>query len=174
VKRDTIISSGASECMPHKGPHPSSTAAPALTMTTGGSLNDFVIIVRAGVGMALSGDPCGRPGVEWGHSPILVALSTASKNARYLREASPSTPLYESDIAHRWWTLSRDILLPLSDGTTCQLRFPGRPGGSMGPDVRDAVLFFAHSGKPPAKSVCTSNPDGKQVVGDIEFHIRPS
>src|SRR6266567_1848878 len=148
VKRDTIISSGASECMPHQGdhcscpscqrrslsplriparnaarsrlvlrthlagaeaatasqsgrtqgqgPHPSSTAAPALTMTTGGSLNDFVIIVRAGVEMARGGDPCGRPGVEWGHSPILVALSTASKNAKYLREASPSTPLYES------------------------------------------------------------------------------
>ncbi len=131
MKRDTIISSRASECVP-------------------------------------------RHGVEWGHSPILVASSTVSKNAKYLREASPSTPLYESDIAHRWWTLSCDVLLPLSDGTTCQLRFPGRVGGPMGPDVRDAVLFFAHSGKLPAKSICTSNPDGKQVVGDIEFHIRSS
>src|SRR6266567_2343538 len=128
VKRDTIISGGASECMPrqgdHKGPRPSSTAAPALTMTTRGPLNDFVVIVRAGVGMARSGNPCGRPGVEWdhspilvalstvscghpgaewGHSPILVASSTVSKNEIFLREASPSTSLYESDIAHRWW-----------------------------------------------------------------------
>src|SRR6266567_7919574 len=107
VKRDTIISGGASECMPrqgdHKGPRSSSTTASALTMTTRGPLNDFVVIVRAGVGMARSGDPCGRPGVEWDHSPILVASSTVSKNEIFLREASPSTSLYESDIAHRWW-----------------------------------------------------------------------
>ena len=87
---------------------------------------------------------------------------------------TPSTHLYESDIAHRWWALSRDIYLPLTNGTTCQLRFPGRPGGPMGPDVRDAVLLFTHNGKSPLKWAGADNGHEQQVVGDVEFHIRSS
>ena len=81
---------------------------------------------------------------------------------------------YESDIAHRWWTLSLDVCLPLSDGSACRLRFPGRQGGPMGPDVRDAVLLFAHSDNPLLKWADTSKGHEQQVVGDVEFHIRSS
>lgn len=81
---------------------------------------------------------------------------------------------YESDIAQRWWTLSRNVCLPLTGGSACQLRFPGRPGGSMGPDVRDAVLLFTRDEKSPLKWAGASNRHEKQVVGDVEFHIRSS
>jgi len=77
-------------------------------------------------------------------------------------------------VARRWWALSRDVCLPLSDGTTCQLRFAGRPGGSAGPDVRDAVLLFAPGGKSAAKWVDDSHGQGKRIAGDVEFHIRSS
>ncbi len=62
-------------------------------------------------------------------------------------------------VVQRWWSLSSGTHLPLIDGRVCQLIFAGRPGGSVGPDVRDAVLLF---------------PDGEQRTGDIEFHVRAS
>ncbi|HZU67714.1 MAG TPA: DUF2851 family protein [Ktedonobacteraceae bacterium] len=82
--------------------------------------------------------------------------------------------LQETDVARRWWTVSRDIVMPLSDGATCRVDFQGRPGGSMGPDVRDAVLIFMHGRKLPARDASGRQRDEKRVVGDVEFHIRSS
>ncbi|GAC1424141.1 MAG: hypothetical protein NVS4B1_15630 [Ktedonobacteraceae bacterium] len=65
----------------------------------------------------------------------------------------------EDVVVQRWWSLSPGTHLPLTDGGICQLVFVGRSGGSLGPDVRDAVLQF---------------PQGEQRVGDIEFHVRAS
>src|SRR3989440_7668165 len=50
--------------------------------------------------------------------------------------------------------------LPLSNGDTCQLLFPGHPGSAAGPDVLDAVLHFPWNDVP-----CS---------GAIEFHVRAS
>ena len=79
----------------------------------------------------------------------------------------------ESEIVRRWWTLAPGSVLPLSNGGSVRVIFPGYPGGSMGPDVHDAVLYLSFS-------LC-STVDGEQQrdtfekrVGDIEFHIRAS
>ncbi len=65
----------------------------------------------------------------------------------------------EREVARRWWKLPPTSLLPISDGTYYQLVYHGRPGGSAGPDVRDAVLL---------------SPSKARLVGDIEFHTQAS
>ncbi|HLH63918.1 MAG TPA: DUF2851 family protein [Ktedonobacteraceae bacterium] len=82
--------------------------------------------------------------------------------------------LYEADIARRWWSLSRDALLPLSDGAICRVDFHGRPGGSLGPDLRDTVLIFTYDGKVAAGKDSERQWNEKRVAGDVEFHIRSS
>jgi hypothetical protein len=62
----------------------------------------------------------------------------------------------EDEVARRWWALLPGTRLPLSAGGSLLLLFPGRPGGRVGPDVRDAVLL---------------GEDGEQV-GDVELHVR--
>src|SRR6266699_785128 len=52
----------------HMGPLSASTSSPTLTMNTGGSPDDFGVVVRAGVEVTGGGDPCGRPGVERGRA----------------------------------------------------------------------------------------------------------
>src|SRR5260370_12052263 len=54
----------------HKGPLPTSTSTPALTMTTDPARGHPVVIVRAGVVARGCGDPCGCPGEESGSSPV--------------------------------------------------------------------------------------------------------
>lgn len=56
--------------------------------------------------------------------------------------------------AGRWcgWTLRA------SDGAAYTVVFQGRPGGSVGPDFRDAVLATA---------------EGERLSGDIELHLNP-
>jgi hypothetical protein len=66
----------------------------------------------------------------------------------------------EEDVVRRWWALPAGCVLPLSNGDAYQVVFAGRPGGSAGPDVRDAV-FRASSTR-------------ARVVGDVEFHVRSS
>ena len=66
-------------------------------------------------------------------------------NATYVCEKGPSRSTahrYEEEIARRWQALPLHMYLPLSNGESCQLLHAGRPGGSLGPDVRDAVLYF--------------------------------
>lgn len=46
--------------------------------------------------------------------------------------------------------------LPTTDGHVARVLFPGRAGGPVGPDFRDAVIEL----------------DGQRVVGDIELHLR--
>jgi hypothetical protein len=81
---------------------------------------------------------------------------------------------YESEIVRRWWTLAPGSVLPLGDGRLVRVTFPGHPGGSMGPDVQDAVLCFSSSLCPIEDRAWQSGPPEKQVGGDVEFHIRAS
>lgn len=69
--------------------------------------------------------------------------------------------VYEDDLAQRWESLPPGCLLPANDGNTYRLLFAGRPGGSAGPDVRDAVLQDT--------LMCSL-----RLVGDIEFHTYAS
>lgn len=68
----------------------------------------------------------------------------------------------ERRVADYWWSLAPNTLLPLADGGTCRVLFVGYPGGSAGPDVRDAVLVFDTQ----------AGEAGERCVGDVEFHIR--
>ena len=94
-------------------------------------------------------------------------------NATYLLEkgiARSSKHAYEEDIARRWWALPLDVNLPLTNGESCQLIYAGRPGGSPGPDIRDAILSFTsyHS---ETEYAAANNPL-RNIVGDVEIHIR--
>ena len=86
-------------------------------------------------------------------------------------EKDPPAYLQEEDIARRWWALSPGTYLPLSNGESCQLLYPGRPGGSHGPDVRDAVLRFTRRSSVAAAE---AGRDTKETAGDVEIHIRAS
>ncbi len=80
---------------------------------------------------------------------------------------------YEDDIAHRWWALPPGSVLPLADGGWVRLVFPGYPGGSVGPDVHDAVLCLSPSTGPLVAGELPSRTP-EQHVGDVEFHMRAS
>src|SRR6266699_1652325 len=79
-------------------------------------------------------------------------------------ESASNSALHERDMTHRWWTLPVGVLLPLSDGERYRLLSPGRPGGSHGPDVRDAVFC----------SALTLPGEEEHRAGDVEFHVRAS
>ena len=82
---------------------------------------------------------------------------------------APAVP-FEYEVARRWWTIPIGSQLPLVDGKTLQLVFPGSPGGSCGPDVRDAVLCT-----PPMLTLShMCDEDVQRLIGDIEFHIHAS
>ncbi len=103
------------------------------------------------------------------HKGLPYYTLTRATHVLYSRVAPCGRPLIpiiaesslpqEDVVVQRWWSLSSGTPLPLIDGGICQLVYAGRSGGPAGPDVRDAVLLF---------------PDGKQHVGDIEFHVRSS
>lgn len=84
---------------------------------------------------------------------------------------------WESDIARSWWQLPPHTLLSLENGQRCLLLYHGQPGGSAGPDVRDAVLRFL-----PRPNQHTEHLDNaeifaeveQQLVGDVEFHTYAS
>jgi hypothetical protein len=76
----------------------------------------------------------------------------------------------ETDIARRWWRLSRNTVLLLSDGQRCLIHYSGQPGGSVGPDVRDAVLSFL----PSAATSDAPCQEEARTIGDVEFHTRAS
>lgn len=81
-------------------------------------------------------------------------------NIACAREIYESAHEYEHEVARRWYALPAGVLLPLSNGASCQLLFAGRPGSAVGPDVRDVVLRFSQDETPSA--------------GDVEFHVRAS
>jgi hypothetical protein len=78
---------------------------------------------------------------------------------------------YEEEIARRWWALPLNVNLPLSNGESCQLLYPGRPGGSPGPDIRDAVLSFT-SCRSGTGYAGVNSQQAENAVGDVEIHIR--
>jgi len=79
-------------------------------------------------------------------------------------EYAPGSALHERDMARRWWALPAGVLLPLSNGERYRLLSPGRPGGSRGPDVLDAVFCSALS--LPGQE--------EHRAGDVEFHLHAS
>lgn len=83
-----------------------------------------------------------------------------STHALYLCEDAHYMAPHEDEVARRWWQLPPGCLLPLQNGTMMRLLFAGHPGGSTGPDVRDAVLEVVDT--------------HEQYVGDVEFHTRAS
>ena len=84
-----------------------------------------------------------------------------------------SSVSHESEIERRWWAMLPGSVLPLSGGGLVRVVFPGYPGGSMGPDVHDAVLRLPSFLYPVADGELQLGPSEK-YVGDIEFHIRAS
>lgn len=86
---------------------------------------------------------------------------------------APSVP-YEDEVARRWWSLPLNCFLPLTDGSRYQLFFPGRPGGSAGPDVRDAVFSLLGEQGPLPAGMAQNLPATGKIVGDVEFHVRSS
>ena len=97
------------------------------------------------------------------------ALDSWSRHVIY----TPSVP-YEDEVARRWWSLPLNCLLPLADGGYYQLLFPGRPGGSTGPDVRDAVLSIPVGREPVSNDPPQMISSADKLFGDIEFHVRSS
>ncbi|MBE3557739.1 MAG: DUF2851 family protein [Ktedonobacteraceae bacterium] len=85
---------------------------------------------------------------------------------------------YEEEVARRWWNLSPGCLLLLNSGERLRLLYAGRPGGSSGPDVRDAVLSCAGPSPAPFARLPIRQPPampaGAKLAGDIEFHTRAS
>jgi hypothetical protein len=97
-------------------------------------------------------------------------------NAPCVCEKGPSSFTaheHEEEIARRWWALPLNVKLPLSNGDSCQLLYAGRPGGSLGPDVRDAVLRFT-SHRATTTFAAISSQDAINTAGDVEIHIRAS
>ena len=83
------------------------------------------------------------------------AASSAAGSA-----ASPAARPRERDLIAAWgagrW---RGWPLRASDGAAYTIVFQGRPGGSVGPDFRDAVIATA---------------EGERLTGDIELHLTPA
>lgn len=80
----------------------------------------------------------------------------------------------EIEVARRWWHLPLNTPLPLDTGETYQLLFAGRPGGSKGPDIRDAVLRPLASSSPLAPAGLRQALQAPCLCGDVEFHVRAS
>lgn len=87
-----------------------------------------------------------------------MSTSSVCEHPSHAYIRAVNEPMYEDDVARRWFALPRGIMLPLHTGEQYQLVFSGYAGGAAGPDVHDAVLSV----------------HGQHVVGDIEFHIRSS
>jgi hypothetical protein len=86
---------------------------------------------------------------------------------------APAVP-FEYEVARQWWTIPVGSQLPLVDGKTLQLVFPGSAGGSCGPDVRDAVLCTSPV-LTPSHTVSAQCHEGVlRLVGDVEFHVYAS
>ncbi|GER87241.1 hypothetical protein KDW_14030 [Dictyobacter vulcani] len=95
--------------------------------------------------------------------PVRLALA---RDQIYERKAP-----YEREVVERWWAIPRLTCLPLQNGSWCQILFAGRPGGAVGPDVRDAIVRFL----PAPVDINNSEPGAhEQVVGDVEFHVHTS
>ncbi|HEY0757100.1 MAG TPA: DUF2851 family protein [Ktedonobacteraceae bacterium] len=110
----------------------------------------------------------------------------------------------ERDIARAWWKLRPYALLTLEDGQGCLLLYNGQAGGPAGPDVRDVVLRLlpyasqqetqqtqhasiardTHSftddthallvGSDLVDDMSGPTLTGRELVGDVEFHLRAS
>ncbi len=63
------------------------------------------------------------------------------------------------EILHSAWRRAGDghVLLRSRDGRSYRVVYPGRPGGSLGPDFRDAII---------------ERDDGVRLFGDVEIHVR--
>ncbi len=90
------------------------------------------------------------------------------------RKAIRAAVLDERDVARFWWSLPVWTPLPLTNGETWHVIFPGFPGGGPGPDVRDAVLSPFISDSSLSNSLYGQEQCSTRIVGDVEFHIHTS
>ncbi len=90
------------------------------------------------------------------------------------RQTRAAISVDEQDIARRWWALAPGSQLLLSDGRVCRLIFAGCPGGSVGPDVRDAVLWVPLQSQEQAVLFPQQDRLLAKYIGDVEFHVRAS
>ncbi len=88
---------------------------------------------------------------------VASVLGKTTHNTLVLAESSQP---HEERVARQWKSLPANTVLPLIDGGTCRLLFPGVRGGPAGPDIRDAIMLFAD--------------EQVQRVGAVEFHVRTS
>jgi hypothetical protein len=86
---------------------------------------------------------------------------------------APAIP-FEYEVGRRWWTIPVGSQLPLVDGKTLQLVFPGSPGGSSGPDVRDAVFCTVPVAVHGHTVSVQRDEPVKRLTGDVEFHVYAS
>src|SRR5215468_8701652 len=86
---------------------------------------------------------------------------------------APAMP-FEYEVSRRWWTIPVGSYLPLVDGKTLQLVFPGSPGSSSGPDVRDAVLCTVPVSTPAHPVTSQPGEAVQRLTGDVEFHVHAS
>ena len=94
-------------------------------------------------------------------------------NATYVFEKGfslSSEHTFEKDVAARWWALPLYVSLPLTDGNSYQLIYPGRPGGPAGPDIRDVLLCFSHAHA--GYDASAGDYEVQRITGDVELHIR--
>ncbi len=94
-------------------------------------------------------------------------------NATYVFEKGlslSSEHAFEKDVARRWWALPLYVSLPLTNGGSYQLIYPGRPGGAAGPDIRDAILSFSHAYA--GSDASSRDYEVHRTTGDVEIHIR--
>jgi hypothetical protein len=94
-------------------------------------------------------------------------------NATYVFEkglSSSSEHTFEKDVAGRWWALPLYVSLPLTNGESYQLIYPGRPGGPAGPDICDAILCFSHTHA--GWDASAGDFEVQRITDDVELHIR--
>ena len=73
--------------------------------------------------------------------PLYAVIAGVLGKQSHPMVAESSLPR-EERVVRQWESLPANTVLPLIDGGTCRLLFPGLRGGPAGPDVRDAVLLF--------------------------------
>jgi hypothetical protein len=76
-------------------------------------------------------------------------------------------PTREKDIASCWWQINVPAIIHTTEGHIVYIRHIGRSGGSVGPDVIDALLCFEHS---DVHEQCTHT----LAACAVEFHIHSS
>ena len=127
-----------------------------------GALRSILISMRveSGVGVRDRAGSCGMKdaGTTEARRQERMGRDNHSGNNTHRHSANSGDCLPETELHHAWQTAdSSRAQVESSDGTRYRVLYSGMPGGSYGPDFRQAVL---------------EREDGSELVGDVEIHIR--